>query len=248
MCGVFGFVAGPGHTPSALMLYHLAELNGERGKVGYGAFLWQREKSEVVVRGTEEFPQDLIDVAIQNGSMVAAYHVRAPTNGTDKDLRKLHPFSTPRLHLAHNGILLDWKTGSLYHRRATTFAGYPSQIDVDTLVILSCIEYHLERGLSLPAAISDMVKEVEGQQACWLWDSLTERLLLWRVMSTIYTAVVGGVAYFSSAYPGPKMLRGVYEFEFTALDQGYILALSPSTVGLKVQAEGHFEYKTPYGI
>lgn len=242
MCGVFGFVAGPAREADAGLMHYLAELNGERGRVGYGAFMWQREGAEVVVRDTEEFPQDLIDVAIQNGSMVAAYHVRAPTNGTDKDLRKLHPFSTPRFHLAHNGILLGWKTGPIYRLRATTFGGYPAQIDVDTMVILASIQHYLERGTNLPDAIGQMVKEVEGQQACWLWDNLTERLLLWRVMSTLYTAVVDEVAYFTSAYPKES------DHVFTSLDQGFILSLSPSVIGLRVSAEGHFEYKTPYGI
>lgn len=198
----------------------LGEQNTRRGNLGFGAWL---DKG-----GVYRFPQpfDAAKIPVQTAS-IALGHIRAPTGGQSSRLADLHPFQHENLWLAHNGLLLN-------HR---AFSDWRLALDtaVDSVTILGGIVAN-QKQHTLPQAICTTAGQLEGQQACWLWDTATQTLYLWRVMAPIYTQASPTQFLFSSLRPASG--------HSTLLAQGTVYRLRYPTLAL--ESVGTFDYYNPY--
>lgn len=242
MCGIFGHVVGPDGTPNPNILTELAKANSSRGERGFGTWLWSREQL-ALVKSVDSLRLDLVEEAAKYS--VSAFHVRAPTCAVEPmrggdEIRRVHPFTTDRFLLAHNGIIQNWKAEKYEKWRLTAASGELHSIPVDSTVLLAGIQFYTERGLSTKESIAKTLSDVEGQMGCWMWDDgkWRQMLYLWRVMSTIYTRVIEGVMYFSSAksdaLPSAQLLQ-----------EGKIYVATPHTFPIRELVET-FTYSSPY--
>lgn len=184
MCGIFGVITQDIVRPEWVEM--LGNLNTVRGNLAFGGVVWSPEFIRVF-RFTEPFDFNKIEL---DGAKVFLGHIRAPTGKQSKDIREVHPFETSTLLLAHNGLLLnhtDFPNWRIYR-----------DLEVDSQIIIGGIQNHLNSAEHLIAAITQTISQLEGQQACWLWHTLSPALYLWRVMSSLYYHHRPGQFIFSS--------------------------------------------------
>ncbi len=226
MCGIFGVLTEPAEQVDTAVLTALGRLNSQRGNLGFGAWLGDGKGAGQAVR----FPHPFIDATsfpLEN-SRIALAHIRAPTGGQSKNLAELHPFQHENLWLAHNGLLLNHRDFPAWRLQ--------SEVNVDSLTILGGIIAHLAAP-DLPEAICQTVGQLEGQQACWLWDEAAHHLYLWRVMSPIYVQSTPTRFIFSS-------LKPPIVSDPTLLTEGQLYRLHYPTLSL--ETVGTFPFYSPY--
>lgn len=217
MCGIFGVIGG-----SLAEYVQLGERNTERGNLGFGGLF--AVPSISVFRHAEPFdPARLPDTP----AAVRLGHMRAPTGRRSDSLAEIHPFETPDLLLAHNGLLLN-------HRDYAHLNPTPA-ITVDSLVIIGGIQSHLNAGDTVIEAIRKTVSVLDGQQACWLYDKRTGSIYLWRVMSPIYTSSNAQDRLCFSSVKSP--------LTETLLDEGVIYQLTDER---QLERVGTFSFYNPY--
>ena len=115
---------------------------------------------------------------------------RAPTGRQSNDIAEVHPFETPDILLAHNGLLLNHADFPQWRINTT--------IQVDSQVIAGGIQHYLGAGETVPDAIQHTVEVLDGQQACWLWHKPSAAVYLWRVMAPVYYTSGADALAFSS--------------------------------------------------
>lgn len=110
-------------------------------------------------------------------------HLRASTGLDDRNVECVHPFQFGPLVMAHNGIIISKQEQ------------VPFQ-PVDSAELLMRIFNETKNTFSpdsagnaryaIEEAICRVLSTTEGQQACWLYNSHSGDLYLWRVMSPLY--------------------------------------------------------------
>lgn len=231
MCGIFG-VIGSKMTDPALFLT-LASVNRQRGNLGFGYYgmtaLNDAPHRSQLYRQRGPFDPQTANLPSQHALRLG--HIKAPTGGRSRSLDDIHPFSSERLLLAHNGLLLNHHAYPAWRRTA--------QSDVDSQYILGGILSHLNGEMPVTAAIKATVEALDGQQACWLWDKQAQELYLWRVMAPIYFQLSKNLLAFSS-------VRFANEVHATdeLLPEGVVYRFSPQMWTFK--AVERFRYHSPY--
>jgi len=165
MCGIIG-------SPYKEAFKHLFKQNQERGNFAYGVIKFCINNKVKVVKDTD-FERDL---KFEDDTVFYLGHLQSPTS-TKREFSKetTHPFEYKGMYLAHNGVLSNFeklKTKYNKHLPANTVN------EVDSSIILPMVDK-----LGLKAAL----QELEGTFGCWLYDSNTSELFVFRFGSTIYT-------------------------------------------------------------
>ena len=221
MCGIFGILTAPGERVNTAVWTALGNLNTQRGNLGFGAWLGNGQAHHY------PHPFDAAKIPVET-SPIALGHIRAPTGGQTNNPAELHPFQHGHLWLAHNGLLLNHRAFPAWHIQP--------ELDVDSLTILGGIVANLAEH-TLPEAICHTAGQLQGQQACWLWDSAQNDLYLWRVMAPIYVQSTPTRFTFSSlkppSDPPPSLLTEgqLYRLRYPALT---------------LETAGTFPYYSPY--
>lgn len=184
MCGLFGMI---GHNLTAnegacihYEFFEALQANTKRGGEGWGVLLHNEYRTGPGTSSFSEaegipFPGFFMNT-VSHLTRVVLCHVRIPTGHHDADLRKVHPFMKGSLYLAHNGIIPDYKN-----------TGRDIGSDVDSAYLLGLISaLYEEQPDSLSNAIAKAVSQMGGQQACWLFDSVSQDIFVWRHMSPLY--------------------------------------------------------------
>jgi hypothetical protein len=115
-------------------------------------------------------------------------HTRVPTGKHRDDPRCIHPLSTTRFFLAHNGIILN--SDHLLETFTPLISGEQNQLPVDSWSLLAGIHNLVcVAGFEVPQAIQLVCDEAEGQLACWLFDIVTGWIYLFRQMSPLFLAL-----------------------------------------------------------
>ena len=221
MCGIFGILTTPAERVNTAVWAALGQANSQRGNLGFGAWLGNGQAYHY------PHPFDPTKIPVETAS-IALGHIRAPTSGQTGNPAELHPFHQGDLWLAHNGLLLNHRAFPAWHLQP--------EVNVDSLTILGGIVAHLATH-DLPDAICQTVGQLEGQQACWLWDAAQQHLYLWRVMSPIYVQSTPTSFIFSSLKP-PNVS------DLTLLTEGQLYRLRYPA--LKLETAGSFPYYSPY--
>lgn len=241
MCGIAGAIAVGVDRGEAAIDYTCLELlvraNLTRGNLGHGVFAFAPGVEMIYRRNGAMKPEQLHGLS-ELPYRIVAVHTRAPTGRQSVSVDCLHPFSTDRLLMAHNGLLINWRDE--YHTRARELCGSGrlSEIDVDTTALLAGIS-NASASLPMSHAIARTAELFDGQQACWLFDRTTRIMYLWRVMAPIYYGVRDGVVYFGSA-----CLDGVTSH---LLPQGMVAGIDYKTSPPWITTV-QFDFKTPYII
>jgi len=149
-----------------------------------------------------KFPDSLTTFILNGGSIINAdtqggilMHTRAATKGLTSKLVNNHPFKSSisgRFILAHNGrITNDEETKTKYSLK---YDG-----ETDSLIIVNLIDYLVtEENKSVVDAIKFTMEELEGSRACWLFDTNTEDLYLFRNSNPLNYAIKDNYLYFAS--------------------------------------------------
>lgn len=228
MCGIFGLISRV-EAADLDHFHRLAQLNRQRGNLGYGyvGTAWEPSSRlhQVVYRSATPYLKPV--VGYRERQTVALGHIRAPTGGRSQSIAEIHPFESGRFLLAHNGLLLNADQHPAWRLN--------EQINVDSQVLLGGILANHDGRHALADAISITAAALDGQQACWLWDKRLRQLYLWRVMSPIYIKRSHENFLFSSLS---------FDNEGELLDEGAVYRLNFQDWRLEKVAA--FDFYSPY--
>tara|TARA_R110000765_G_scaffold347448_1_gene437551 strand:+ start:55 stop:690 length:636 start_codon:yes stop_codon:yes gene_type:complete len=165
MCGIFG-------SNNYEQLKTLYSINKERGSFAYGYLYREGTGKPLIQRGSGgAMPSSIVDTDDFNYYLG---HTQGPTS-SEREFRPetSHPFTASRWHVAHNGVLSNYKDL------------YP---DNPCVVDSSVIPYLLNKNdKSHPVAtISAVCSSLEGTFACWIYDELENDIYLVRCGSTLF--------------------------------------------------------------
>ena len=227
MCGIFGVISSQTVDPGYFRA--IGGLNTVRGNRSFGVLTVAADGSIGTTHRLTPFQADQPDQVALENVQIALGHVRAPTDGNANDIMAVHPFQTPDLWMAHNGLLLNHMDHD--HWRL------PDAVKIDSTVLVGGIQHHLDLMLPIDKAIRHTVESLDGQQACWVWYIPNRMIYLWRVMSPIYVAQSEYTVTFSSIRSGASD---------RLLDEGVIYQIDPATV--TVSTIGTFNYHNPFKV
>jgi glutamine phosphoribosylpyrophosphate amidotransferase len=206
LCGIFG-VAGKFKNTDALKVFtDLAELNRDRGQLGYGLLVGNLDNTGMITKGPGDmdFSKIFDEGSASRGqtrfsvdnTIALLGHTRAPTGGTPTDTINCHPFSheLAGIDLAHNGILIDHEQLRALHPTV------PEDVKTDSIALLYAIadEYMARRDLNLSAAIRSTCTRVRGSFACWIWERPLKSVYVFRSISPIHYRIDSQMFAFSS--------------------------------------------------
>jgi len=219
MCNVIAVLAKNAEGTGEI-LRTLLTLGQSRGKDAAGA-LWLASDGSVCIK-KDKGPADTVfkDFAIPD-SILHIGHNRQKTQGSPDDNNNNHPVSYGGLHLVHNGTVFSLQDNHTSRRG-----------EVDTGHIVDAI-YHLKvDGRSTLDAIVEMGGQIEGHQACVLYDeSDPMHVYMWRRVSPLSL----------SYYPMRNIILATSEFNHAL--QAMAIA-TPLLGGLfyDVQEPKHYRY------
>lgn len=225
MCGIFGVISK--NQVDYRQFFELGSLNTQRGNLSFGYLTGKMAEDKTlanlhVVRHILPFQETRV---VQENSNLILAHIRAPTTAQSTQLADVHPFESQDGYLAHNGLLLNHAQYSKW------WEGYT----VDSQIIIGGIQFYLDQGIEIIAAIQKTAAALEGQQACWYWHKPKQHLYFWRVMSPIYVSNSEETLYFSSIQ---------HQLASTLLKEGVIYRYNLSLSCLT--EVGEFVFQSPY--
>lgn len=186
MCGIIG-------SPDKNTFDNLFDLNQERGNFAYGVVKFNISNSVKVVKDND-FDKK---VDFEDDTVFYLGHLQSPTS-TKRDYadETTHPFVYKDKYLAHNGILSNFDSLKEKYRAVN---------EVDSSIILPMIDQ---------IGLKQTLQELKGTFGCWLYDSNTSELFVFRSGSTIYT---DGKNFSSTPVDGWELLDEgiIYRFNFT---------------------------------
>lgn len=191
MCGIIG-------SPHKDAFDYLFEQNKERGNFAYGVIKFCINNNVKVIKDNN------FDKKINFEEDVVFYlgHLQSPTS-TQREFTEAttHPFEYKGRYLAHNGVL------SNFEQLKQKYSKYTKEIvnEVDSSIILPMVE---------KIGLKHAIEELKGTFGCWLYDSNTSELFVFRSGSTIYT---DGKNISSKPIPDWELLKEgiIYRFNFT---------------------------------
>lgn len=165
MCGIIG-------SPDKNGFDHLFELNQERGNFAYGVVKFNISNNIKVIKDTDFNKK----INFENDTVFYLGHLQSPTS-TKREFSEetTHPFEYKGMYLAHNGVLSNFE-----HLKTKYDKHLPPGTvnEVDSSIILPMVD---------KIGIKYALQELEGTFGCWLYDSKTSSLFVFRSGSTIYT-------------------------------------------------------------
>jgi len=163
MCGIIG-------SPDKSAFDYLFEQNKERGNFAYGIIKFCINNNVKVIKDNDfnkkvDFEDDIV---------FYLGHLQSPTS-TKRDFcpHTTHPFEYKGMYLAHNGVLSNFDKLKEKYDKYTDIVN-----EVDSSIILPMID---------KIGLKSALEELEGTFGCWLYDSNTSELFVFRSGSTIYT-------------------------------------------------------------
>lgn len=193
MCGIVG-------GTDIQTIKKLLPFNVKRGNLGFGG-LSIAPNQEIIFRYNQPFSDDLF---IPDGNLIMC-HLLAATG----DAKRIHPFETDRFIMAHNGILLDYK--SFKHWNIGP---------VDSQYLLGGIQYSANAGKNPVESIKLVNGWMNGQRACWLWDRFDKIAYFWRVMSPLFYTL-NPFVFSSSEFENSRMMEEglIYSYQNNLLKE-----------------------------
>ena len=190
MCGIIG-------SPHKEAFDYLFEQNKERGNFAYGVVRFCINNNVKVIKDNNfnkeiEFEDDIV---------FYLGHLQSPTS-TKRDFspHTTHPFVHKGMYLAHNGVL------SNFTKLKNKYGKYTDTInEVDSSIILPMID---------KIGLKSTLEELEGTFGCWLYNSNSSELFVFRSGSTIYT---DGINLSSKPIENWELFEEgkIYRFNFT---------------------------------
>lgn len=164
MCGIIG-------SPDKNAFEYLFEQNKERGNFAYGLIKFCINNQVKIIKDTDFNKK----IKFEDDTVFYLGHLQSPTSiKRDFSPDTTHPFHYKGKYLAHNGVLSNFeKLKSKYGKHITDVVN-----EVDSSIILPMIE---------KIGLKSAIEELEGTFGCWLYDSNTSELFVFRSGSTIYT-------------------------------------------------------------
>jgi glutamine phosphoribosylpyrophosphate amidotransferase len=162
------------------LIEELIQLNTIRGNQGIGAVTIKNWVSTVHRTTLDNFKVN--DDVVQADFILL--HLVSPTGRS----RTIHPLVNEKYILAHNGILIDYKKQLNFNDIDT---------NLDTAYLFSAINKYNEV-LRNERNIIEAIQLFEGQQTCFLINTVDKRIYLWRVLSSLYYDNIEGCDILSS--------------------------------------------------
>ena len=192
MCGIIG-------SPDKNGFDHLFNLNKERGNFAYGVVKFNISNNIKVIKDTD-FDKK---IDFEDDTVFYLGHLQSPTSSKrDFSEATTHPFEYKDKYLAHNGVL------SNFDRLKSKYDKYLPEgtvNEVDSSIILPMID---------KIGLKQTLQELEGTFGCWLYDSKSSELFVFRAGSTIYTD--GRNISSKPVYDWELLEEGIiYRFNFT---------------------------------
>lgn len=191
MCGIIG-------SPQKDAFDFLFKQNKERGNFAYGVIKFCINNEVKVIKDTD------FNKPIKFEDDVVFYlgHLQSPTS-TKREFTKdtTHPFEYKGMYLAHNGVLSNFDSLKQKYGKHLEY----TVNEVDSSIILPMVH---------KIGLKHTLEELEGTFGCWLYDSNTSELFVFRSGSTIYT---DGRNFSSKPQPDWDLLKEgvIYRFNFT---------------------------------
>lgn len=167
MCAIFG-------TTSREKFISLYDLNKDRG--GYAATFSGIKDGKINTFKSKLF--DIENLYLENWDYYLGHH-QAPTSSVRKYTEKTsHPFNYGRWHVAHNGVISNYKQ--------VTEASDTKEIDT------SYIPAYMEEldlsplGLNDKELLEETFSAFKGTHTCWVWDDKNGNLHLTKNGSTLF--------------------------------------------------------------
>jgi len=164
MCGIIG-------SPDKNAFEYLFDQNKERGNFAYGLIKFCINNNVQIVKDTDFTKK----INFEDDIVFYLGHLQSPTSSKrDFAPETTHPFCYKGMYLAHNGVL------SNFERLKAKYGKYNTDVinEVDSSIILPIID---------KIGLRSAIEELEGTFGCWLYDSNTSELFVFRSGSTIYT-------------------------------------------------------------
>jgi asparagine synthetase B (glutamine-hydrolysing) len=191
MCGIIG-------SPHKDAFYYLFDQNKERGNFAYGVIKFCINNNVKVIKENDfnkkiDFEEDIV---------FYLGHLQSPTS-TQREFTKdtTHPFEYKGMYLAHNGVL------SNFEHLKQKYGKYTGDTvnEVDSSIILPMVD---------KIGLKCTLEEIQGTFGCWLYDSNSSELFVFRSGSTLYT---DGKNISSKPISEWKLLEEgvIYRFNFT---------------------------------
>lgn len=175
MCGIFG-------TYNLNEFRDLMELNSERGSTSIG--IMRMTKKPSIQHFVEKYELETFDMGKwgegaaqlerqfhQIGQVYYLGHIQAPTEGQDFTKEESHPFNTRNLIWAHNGIIQN-------HLKLRNAFLIPAKPFTDSFAIGCLID-----NVALDFTV---LEELDGTFACWLYDTRSGEIYLFRATNSVY--------------------------------------------------------------
>lgn len=191
MCGIIG-------SPHKDAFDYLFDQNKERGNFAYGVIKFCINNNVKVIKENDfnkkiDFEDDIV---------FYLGHLQSPTS-TQREFTKdtTHPFEYKGMYLAHNGVLSNFNQLKQKYGKHTGDAVN----EVDSSIILPMID---------KIGLKHALEEIQGTFGCWLYDSNSSELFVFRSGSTLYT---DGKNISSKPISEWKLLEEgvIYRFNFT---------------------------------
>jgi len=219
MCGIFGVLLGKETGYSSALLIntvdHLFVLSGSRGKEAAGCAIRSEGRLNVYKepgsaryfirrRGYRQLLKEVISDTVKckyttliNKPIAIIGHTRLATNGSEADNNNNNPIISNGVVGVHNGIVVNddalWKKFPSLKRKGL----------VDSTIIFSLLDLFYKEGLSLPASVKAIFKNIEGSASIAAFISDCDDLVLATNTGSLYFCrnVVGNVHIFASELP-----------------------------------------------
>ncbi|MBX7134676.1 MAG: hypothetical protein K1X67_18565 [Fimbriimonadaceae bacterium] len=187
MCGIFGVVSKRLFDRSELDV--LVSHAQQRGKDSSGLLILDAGPCRVF-RADYRITRLVKEVKPRSAGLVMG-HSRLITNGLGDN----QPVVREGICVLHNGIVVN-------EEAAWKRAARPRELQIDTEVIAAIVATCLDRGLSLKAAVLEVLDACVGVVACALAIPSRGELCLFSNNGSLYMGEKGGAHYFSSeSYP-----------------------------------------------
>lgn len=164
MCGIIG-------SSNKNTFKDLFDSNKERGNFAYGVMTIKIDNSLNIIKDCD-FNKE---INFEDDVIFYLGHLQSPTSTKREfNVETTHPFEYKGMYLAHNGVLSNFKT-----LKSTYFNSNNKDInEVDSSIILPLID---------KIGLKETLEKLEGTFGCWLYNSNTSELFVFRSGSTLYT-------------------------------------------------------------
>jgi glucosamine 6-phosphate synthetase-like amidotransferase/phosphosugar isomerase protein len=195
MCGIFGSFKFEDYS-------QLYNENKKRGSFSYGN-LYAKKAGSMYIHKSEGIMDIITHNKYNTDYHLFLGHTQAPTsNQREFSISTTHPFEFGDWHVAHNGVLENYKEiiGQYFPDH---------NLDIDSSVIPRLIDYMY--GGDEIYAISECCGTLRGTYACWIYNSRSKNTYVIRSGSTLFGNVKTGA--FSSTKITRKCVKSLNEGE-----------------------------------